>query len=112
MSGNLLLGGAFLVITLEAKLADAAAREEGGARGGREACAAEERHGVRRGRHAGAPAHSYRLTAKALLGLTFCPLSLCGVVWCGVRCYGVWTKVERLLCTYCWCRPCPAVLSP
>lgn len=48
-----------LAITLEAKLADAAAGKEGGARGGREACAAEERHGVRRGRHAGAPAYSY-----------------------------------------------------
>lgn len=41
-----------LVITLEAKLADAAPREEGGARSGGEARAAEERHGVRRGRHA------------------------------------------------------------
>jgi hypothetical protein len=51
-----------LVITLEAKLADAAPREEGGARSGGEARAAEERHGVRRGRHAGVHqlAHSYR----------------------------------------------------
>ena len=49
-------------VTLEAELAGAAAREGGGARGGGEARAAEERHGVRRGRHhAGAPASSGQL---------------------------------------------------
>jgi hypothetical protein len=63
--------------TLEAKLVvahAAASREEGG----RQACAAEERHGVRRGRHA-VPLrvhHSYRYVRpdKALLGLSFLPV--------------------------------------
>ena len=93
-------------VTLEAELAGAAAREEGGARGGGEARAAEERHGVRRGRHhAGAPASSgqlplslRRLAEAASFSASPFFRSLALVA---VACEA--TKVERLLCTYACC---------
>jgi len=96
---------------LEAELAGAAAREGGGARGGGEARAAEERHGVRRGRHhAGAPASSgqiplslRRLAEAASRPLLFFSLSLARSL-VAVACNA--TKVERLLCTYAWTAPC------
>ena len=95
-------------VTLEAELAGAAAREGGGARGGGEARAAEERHGVRRGRHhAGAPASSgqiplslRRLAEAASRPLLFFSLSLARSL-VAVACEA--TKVERLLCTYACC---------